>query len=117
MANGTPAPPKKPGGLQTIGDVPIDNPQGLKPIYANHFGVSATMTDLTIYFLEVGQMPDSGKVGNAQFQEVRAIVTIPTLLAQGIIQTLQQVLMQQHRGLESALKQQKMSEQGDGGKK
>jgi hypothetical protein len=48
------------------------------------------MTDLTICFLEVGQIP--GLKGPIPKQEIKAIVTLPMLAAAGMIQVLQQVL-------------------------
>ena len=42
-------------------------------VYSNNFGVSATLTDFTIYFLEVGQIPGEKGVA-AHKQEMKAIV-------------------------------------------
>lgn len=59
-------------------------------MYSNNFGVSATMTDFTIYFLEIGQIP--GEKGVAiHKQELKAIVTLPLLAVSGLQQALQQV--------------------------
>jgi hypothetical protein len=71
-------------------NVPITNPDNVKAVYANHFGVSATMTDFTIYFLELGQVP--GLKGSVHTQEMKAIVTLPLMVAAGMIQVLQQVM-------------------------
>lgn len=95
-------------------DIAITNPNGLKAVYANHFGVSATMTDLTLHFLEMGQVP-SGKGGSASHLEVKAIVTIPMLMGSGLIEALQQALQSQAKGLQTTLKQ--LQEQAAGGKK
>ena len=71
-------------------DVPITNPNNQSATYANHMGVSATMTDFTIYFLEMGQIP--GPKGTVQKQEMKAVVTLPIMSAAGLIGVLQQVL-------------------------
>jgi len=59
------------------------HPNNLSATYANHMGVSATMTDFTIYFLEMGQIP--GPKGTVQKQEMKAVVTLPIIVRCGII--------------------------------
>lgn len=71
-------------------EVPITNPLNISAVYSNHFGVSATMSDFTIYFLELGQTP--GPKGTIHKQEVKAIVTLPIMAAGGMIQVLQQII-------------------------
>jgi hypothetical protein len=83
------ASPKQQAALRPE-DVPVTNPSNLNAVYANHMGVSATMTDFTIYFLEVGQIP--GPAGNIPKQEIKAIVTLPIMAATGLSDVLQQVL-------------------------
>jgi hypothetical protein len=83
-------------------DVPITNPHNLSPIYANHFGVSATMTDFTIYFLEMSQIP--GPTGSEPKQEIKAILTLPIMAAGGMIQVLQQILQTHAKQLAEAQK-------------
>jgi len=87
---------------KTLADVPITNPQNLSPVYSNHFGVSATMTDFTIHFLEVGQVP--GENGTTQRQEVVALVTLPMLTAVGMIHVLQELLQNQSAQMEEVKK-------------
>lgn len=84
--------PKLQGAISPL-DVAITNPHNIEPVYSNHFGVSATMTDFTIYFLEMGQVP--GPKGTIQKQEVKALVTLPMMVAVGMIQVLQQVIKTQ----------------------
>src|SRR5690242_5274160 len=102
MQNQNPANSKR-GQAAGLQDVPITNPLGLKSVYANHVGVSGTMTDLTIYFLEVGQVPGSG--GPDRHQEIKSIVTIPIIMAQGLIQALSQGLQLQQKAAGQALAQ------------
>ena len=85
--------PKIPGTV-TAEDVPVTNPRGIESVYSNHFGVSLTMTDFTMFFMEMGQTP--GPTGSVQKQEVKAIVTLPLMSVGGMIQVLQQV-MENHR--------------------
>jgi hypothetical protein len=58
----------------------------VRPIYANHLAVGGTVTDFTIYFLELSQMP-----GGPPKQEVRVAVTMPIALAEGIAQAMKEV--------------------------
>jgi len=51
------------------------------------------MTDFTIHFLEVGQVP--GTNGPVQRQEIAALVTLPIMAAVGMIQVLQDMLQKQ----------------------
>jgi hypothetical protein len=74
-------------------DIPITNPQNVGKVYSNFFGVSATMSDFTIFFLEVGQIP--GPNGPIHQQEVKAMVTLPMIAAAGLQEVLQQVIQQQ----------------------
>src|ERR1700735_2448981 len=67
-----------------LADVPTTNPHDIQAVYSNHFGVSATMTDFTLFFLEVGQTP--GPSGPIQKQEVKSIVTLPMIAATGLMQ-------------------------------
>jgi len=83
-------------------DVPITNPNNVTAIYSNHFGISATMTDFTIHFLELGQVP--GRNGPIHKQEVKAIVTLPLLAAAGMMQVLQQLITAQAKQLEEMQK-------------
>lgn len=74
-------------------DIPVTNPNNVEAVYSNHFGISATMTDFTIYFLEVGQIP-SGVRGSEQHQRVKAVVTLPLLAASGLQEVLGQMQTQ-----------------------
>jgi len=84
-------------------DVPITNPQGLSAVYSNHFGMSATLTDFTIYFIEMGQIP--GPDGPILKQELKAIVTLPIMAAAGLLQVLPQLLQQNAVSVEQLKKQ------------
>jgi|GEM_PF-4129926 hypothetical protein len=90
-------------------DVPITNPLEISAVYSNHFGVSATMSDFTIYFLELGQTP--GPKGIIHKQEVKAIVTLPIMAAGGMIQVLQQILQAHANQVEEAQKKLNIGQQ------
>jgi len=106
MANASrkkaPAQPKLAGRIAPL-DIPITNPRDLSAVYSNHFGISATMTDITISFLEMGQIP--GPEGPIRKQEIKAIVTLPMMAAAGMIQVLQQVLQNHSAQLQQVQKQ------------
>jgi predicted membrane-bound mannosyltransferase len=74
-------------------DIPVSNPHNVEAVYSNHFGISATMTDFTIYFLEVGQIP-SGVSQSVQHQHVKAVVTLPLLAAAGLQEVLREMQQQ-----------------------
>lgn len=97
-----PKQPKLPGTLSPE-EVPVTNPHGISATYSNHFGISATMSDFTIYFLEMGQIP--GPKGQIHKQEIKAVVTLPMLMGAGMIQVLQQVLQNHSNQLEELQKQ------------
>ncbi len=88
-------------------DIPVSNPNNISAVYANHLGVSATLTDFTIFFLEMGQLP--GPNGPIQKQELKAAVTLPIMAAAGLSSVLQQILVA-HAGKQSEL--QAMSKSG-----
>jgi hypothetical protein len=73
----------------TAAEVPVTNPHNLATVYANHFGVGATVTDFTLFFMEIGQLP--GAEGPIRKNELKAAVTIPMLAIGGLIEALQQV--------------------------
>jgi hypothetical protein len=77
-------------GIIPVDATSITNPKDLVAVYSNNFGVSATMTDFTIYFLEIGQIPGEKGVTTSK-QELKAIVTLPLLAASGLQQVLLQV--------------------------
>ena len=87
----------------TAQEVPVTNPHNLVAVYSNHFGISGTMTDFTIFFLEMGQVP--GPEGTIHKQEIKSIVTLPMLAAPALIQVLQQTLGVHASKLEEAQKQ------------
>jgi hypothetical protein len=104
MASSTPTPSLQVGGMPTP-DIPITNPNNLVAVYSNNFGVSATMTDFTIYFLEVGQTPAGKSV--VKKQEMKAIVTLPLVAAAGLQEVMQQVLRQASETMKRAQAQAK----------
>ena len=76
-----------------IQDVPVTNPNNITAVYSNHFGVGATLTDFSIFFLEVGQLP-GGLAESKQHQTVKAIVTLPLSAAHGLQVVLGELLKQ-----------------------
>jgi hypothetical protein len=76
--------------------LPIENPDQVRPVYSNSFGAGATMTDFTLFFTLVNQMP--GVNGPVPSHELKAAVTVPLTLAAPLIQVLQQVI-QNHQSL------------------
>jgi hypothetical protein len=99
----TPQTPFKTMGTE---DITVTNPNNLAAVYSNNFGVSATMTDFTIYFLEVGQMPGDKTV--IQKQEVKAVVTLPLMAAVGLQQAMLQVWKQAQDAMKQAQAQAKV---------
>jgi hypothetical protein len=91
----TPAPPH---------GISISNPKNIEAVYANQVGISATMTDFTIFFLELGQVP-GGPTGAVQSQTVKAAVTLPLPVAQGLVEIIQQMVMGQLEAAKQAAKQ------------
>jgi hypothetical protein len=73
-------------------DIPISNPHNIVPVYSNNFAVTATRTDFTIFFLEVGQIP--GPKGPTQRQEMKAAITLPMSAASGLREVMQRILQQ-----------------------
>ena len=69
----------------------MTNPDNIRAVYSNIFGVSATATDFTIIFLELGQSPGSTP---PQKNEVKAVVTLPLAAAAGLQQVLEQLMAQ-----------------------
>jgi hypothetical protein len=94
---------KKPGTAGSFAqiqpNVHVSNPNNVSAIYANHFGAGGTLTDFSLYFLEVGQLP--GEKGTIAKQELKAAVTLPLALAEPLIQILKQIV----EGHKSAIKQ------------
>jgi hypothetical protein len=70
---------------------PPINPKGIRPVYANNIGLSATLTDFTLLFIETGQWPGSEGGGNLH-NEIVAAVTLPPPAAAGLMQALQQYI-------------------------
>lgn len=93
----------KPSGTVSPQDVPITNPDDLAAVYSNHFGASATMSDITVYFLQIGQIP--GPKGHIHKQEVKAMVTIPITMAPALIQVLEQTLQAHGEKFKDFMKQ------------
>ncbi len=79
----------------TAQNIPVTNPDNLRPAYSNFFGASATMTDFTLFFLEVGQVP--GPKGPEQQQVVKSIVTLPMGAIEGLQDVLRQLLEQNQK--------------------
>lgn len=85
---------KKPGKLGPAGSGPqsvrVSNPHNISATYANHIGAGGTLTDFSLYFIEVGQLP--GENGSVTRQELKAAVTLPLALAEPLMQILQQIV-------------------------
>jgi hypothetical protein len=81
-------------------EIPVTNPRGLSPVYANNLGVSGTMMDFTLFFLETWQIP--GENGPIQKNELKALVTLPIPSALQMIQILRQVVKQSTERMEAA---------------
>ena len=71
-------------------DIPVTNPHGISSVYANNIGVSATMLDFTIFFVETGQIP--GENGSIPKNELKSAVTMPMPSAMAIMESLKQML-------------------------
>ena len=78
--------------IVTPQNIPVTNPDSIRAVYSNFFGASATMTDFTLFFLELGQVP--GANGPTQHQTVKAMVTLPMAAAVGLQDVLGQMLEQ-----------------------
>jgi hypothetical protein len=83
-----------PVGIVRQQGIPVTNPKNIEAVYSNQFGVSATMTDFTIYFLELSQEMSLPKK-SVQKQNVKAIVTLPLMAAPGLMGLLQQMMQGQ----------------------
>ena len=103
MPNPSESPAKQ--KLQNPQDVPVTNPNNVKSVYANFFGVNATMTDFTITFFQLGQTPGGGKPTN----EVQAVVTLPMAAVEGLQQVLKQLAVQTADAIKQAEKMMKAS--------
>lgn len=84
-----------------VADIPVTNPHGVQPIYANSIGLAATLMDFTLLFLETGQLP--GEKGPTTRNELKAAVTLPMPAAGALIQVLNQYLTQNKAQMESAM--------------
>jgi hypothetical protein len=71
-------------------NVPITNPNGISPVYANSVGAAGTLTDFSLFFLETGQIP--GESGPIARNELKSIVTLPMGIARPLIEVLQQII-------------------------
>ena len=69
---------------------PASNPRGVSPVYANNLGVSATLTDFTLLFLQTGQWPSPD--GTVPHNELVAAVTLPPLGAMALMEALNQYI-------------------------
>jgi hypothetical protein len=87
-------------GIMKPQDIPVTNPNNVMPAYSNFFGASATATDFTIFFMEVGQTP--GPKGPIHRQEVKAMVTLPMMAVEGLRSVLAQVKSQTEEAIRQA---------------
>ncbi len=68
----------------------VTNSRGVTPVYSNNVGVSATMLDFTLYFVETGQMP--GEKGPVPHHDLRAAVTLPMPAAVALMEAVGNML-------------------------
>jgi hypothetical protein len=62
----------------------------VKTVYANNLGISATMLDFTLYFIETGQLP--GENGVVAHNELKAAVTLPLPSAMALMEAVSNML-------------------------
>jgi hypothetical protein len=89
-------------GIMKPQDIPVTNPDNIEPAYSNFFGASATATDFTLFFMEVGQTP--GSEGPVHRQEVKAMVTLPLMAIEGLQSVLAQIKSQTEEAIRQAQK-------------
>jgi hypothetical protein len=76
----------------------ISNPNNISAVYANHVGAGGTLTDFSLYFLEVGQIPGEKESRH----QLKAAVTLPLALAEPLIEVLKQVVERHKSAIEQA---------------
>jgi hypothetical protein len=69
---------------------PVTNPRDVTAVYANNVGISATMLDFTLYFIETGQLP--GEKGAVAHNELKAAVTLPLPSAMALMEAVNNML-------------------------
>ncbi|MGO9326429.1 MAG: hypothetical protein ACLP07_17880 [Terracidiphilus sp.] len=69
---------------------PVSNSRGVDNVYANNVGISATMLDFTLYFIETGQLP--GEKGPVVHNDLRAAVTLPLPAAMALMEAVGNML-------------------------
>lgn len=67
--------PVEPARVQAA-DVPVENPDGIKPVYANNVKISNTTWDLTLHLTELVSTENGGPV-----HRLKAQITLPLMLA------------------------------------
>jgi hypothetical protein len=70
--------------------LPVTNPDNVATVYANNIGISATMLDFTLYFVETGQLP--GEKGLIPNNKLKSAVTLPLATAMALTQALNSML-------------------------
>jgi hypothetical protein len=94
--------PKKQGKPVPFGvavqNLAISNPHDVSTVYANHIGAGGTLTDFSLYFVEIGQMPGQ----KDSKMELKAAVTLPLALAEPLVQVLKQVIERQKMAIAQA---------------
>jgi hypothetical protein len=71
-----------------VQNLAISNPHNVSAVYANHIGAGGTLTDFTLYFVEIGQVPGQ----QDSKMELKSAVTLPIALADPLAQVLKQVV-------------------------
>lgn len=85
-----PKTPSSQHGRIDAASIPVTNSSGLAPVYANNVGISATMFDFTLMFVETGQFPTRESTGPRN--ELKAIVTLPIPSALSLLEALKQMV-------------------------
>lgn len=85
-----PKTPQSQQGRTNAASIPVTNSSGLAPVYANNVGISATMFDFTLMFVETGQFPTQDRTGPRN--ELKAIVTLPIPSALSLMEALKQMV-------------------------
>ncbi len=83
-------PAVKKNGLPAMPQPPVSNSRGVTAVYANNIGISATMLDFSLYFIETGQLP--GEHGPVAHNDLRAVVTLPMPAAMALMQAVGNML-------------------------
>lgn len=91
--------------------IPVSNPSGVSPMYANSLAVTGTLTDFTLHFLEIRQSLTAPGQPSSAVQELKASITLPLALAANLAELGKQTLEKQAQAMERVAKGQAKSGQ------